>query len=58
MCVLALVAAAVAATLYRFGPSREDARWTWITPGSIFAAVAWLLLTSLFGFYVAQLHQL
>ena len=52
--LLSLTAAAVAATLYRFGPSRVDARWEWITPGSIFAAVTWLLLTSLFGSYVAQ----
>ena len=52
--LLALSAAAVAATLYRFGPAREDARWEWITPGSIFAAVTWLLLTSLFGSFVAQ----
>lgn len=53
--LLALVAAAVAATLYRFGPSREDARWKWITPGSLFASVSWLLLTVAFGFYVAHL---
>jgi len=53
--VLVLVAAAVAATLYRFGPSREDAKWTWITPGSMFAAIAWLILTLLFGFYVSHL---
>jgi len=53
--LLMLLAAAVAATLYRFGPSREDARWKWITPGSLFAAVIWLLLTVLFGFYVSHL---
>jgi membrane protein len=52
--LLTLAAAAVAATLYRFGPSREDARWKWITPGSLFAAVALLLLTIMFGFYVAR----
>ena len=52
--LLALIAAAIAATLYRFAPAREDARWTWITPGSIFAAVAWLILTSLFGLYLAR----
>ena len=51
---LTLAASAIAATLYRFGPSREDARWNWITPGSTFAAITWLLLTSLFGSYVAQ----
>jgi membrane protein len=54
---LTLVAAAIAATLYRFGPSREPARWEWITPGSVFAAVTWLLLTSLFGFYVTSLSD-
>ena len=52
--VLTLVAAAIAATLYRFGPSREDARWRWITPGSVFAAVTWLLLTLAFSFYVTN----
>jgi membrane protein len=47
-----LVAAAVSATLYRFGPSREKARWKWISPGSLFTAVSWLLLTILFGLWV------
>lgn len=52
---LVLVAAGVAATLYRFGPSREDAKWKWITPGSTFAAGSWLILTLLFGLYVSRL---
>lgn len=52
---LALAAAAVAATLYRFAPSREKARWRWITPGSVFAAAAWLLLTLAFTFYVTSI---
>ena len=50
--VLAGIAAAAAATLYRYVPSREKARWTWLTPGSIFFAVVWLVLTLAFGFYV------
>jgi membrane protein len=49
---LVLVASFGAGLLYRFGPSREDAKWRWITPGSLFAAVMWLILTWLFGFYV------
>ncbi|MFL6725393.1 MAG: YihY/virulence factor BrkB family protein [Sphingomicrobium sp.] len=52
--LLTLIAAAVASMLYRFGPSREDAKWEWITPGSLFAAVAWLLLTWAFGIYVGR----
>lgn len=53
--VLGLGAAAIAATLYRYGPSREDARWEWITPGSLFAAVGWMLLTLAFGFYIGRI---
>ena len=52
--LLAFVAALVASVLYRFGPSREDAKWKWITPGSTFAAATWLLLTIAFGFYVGH----
>jgi membrane protein len=51
---LAFVAGLLASVLYRIGPSREDAQWKWITPGSAFAAVAWLLLTVAFGFYVSN----
>jgi len=51
---LALAAAAAAATLYRYAPSREEARWEWITPGSVFTAVAWLILTLAFGFYAGK----
>jgi membrane protein len=53
--LLTLAAAAVAATLYRFAPSRENARWRWITPGSLFAASTWLLLTLAFSFYATTI---
>jgi membrane protein len=49
-----LAAAAGAATLYRYAPSRDKAKWTWLTPGSLFVALAWLLLTLGFGLYVAN----
>ena len=52
--LLAFLGAAAAATLYRFGPSREDAQWKWITPGSAFAAITWILATVGFGFYVSH----
>jgi membrane protein len=51
---LALLAAGAAATLYRYGPARSRARWSWITPGSALFAVAWVTLTLGFGFYVAN----
>lgn len=53
--VLVVIAAVLIAGLYRFAPSREQARWVWITPGSLFAAAVWMLLTVLFGFYVSNL---
>ncbi len=44
----------VLALLYRFGPSREPARWRWITPGSILAAFGWLVMSAGFSLYVAN----
>ena len=52
--LMTLAGAAGAATLYRYGPSRKRARWTWLTPGSILAALLWLALTIGFGIYVAN----
>lgn len=52
--VLALVGATVAALLYRYGPSRAEQRWRWLTPGSILFALAWVVLTLGFGFYVKR----
>lgn len=40
--------------LYRYGPSREHARWRWITPGGIAAAIGWLVMSVLFSWYVAN----
>jgi membrane protein len=52
--LLVLGSAAAAATLYRYGPDRDQAKWDWITPGSLFAALLWLVLTLGFGFYAAH----
>ena len=42
------------AVLYRFGPSRESPRWEWLTAGSVFAAVAWLVGSALLSWYLAN----
>jgi membrane protein len=39
--------------IYRYGPSRRDARWRWVTWGSIFAAVLWVAASMVFSWYVA-----
>ena len=54
---LALFTSGIVATLYRYGPSREKARWTWITPGSLFTSVSWLILTVLFGVWVTTVSD-
>lgn len=46
--------AAGAASLYRFAPCRTKAKWRWVTPGSLFAAISWLALTTGFSIYVTS----
>jgi membrane protein len=48
---LFIVVSLALAFLYRYGPSREKPRWRWITWGSAFAAVAWLVVSILFSWY-------
>jgi membrane protein len=42
------------AVIYRYGPSREEARWRWITWGSAIAALLWLAVSGLFSWYAAN----
>lgn len=42
------------AAIYRYGPSRQDAKWRWVTWGSAMAAVLWLAASMLFSWYVAN----
>ena len=39
--------------IYRYGPSRRDARWRWVTWGSIVAALLWIATSMLFSWYVS-----
>jgi membrane protein len=41
------------ACIYRYGPSRRDARWRWVTWGSILGAVLWMAVSMIFSWYVA-----
>jgi membrane protein len=51
--LFALVTLALA-VLYKYGPSRAEPRWRWITWGSVSAAVVWLAASALFSWYVAS----
>ncbi len=42
------------AVLYRYGPSRRLVKWRWISVGSVFAALVWLAVSSLFSWYLAN----
>jgi membrane protein len=42
------------ALVFRYGPSREEARWRWITWGSAVAAILWLAASGLFSWYAAN----
>ncbi|MGH6957408.1 MAG: YihY/virulence factor BrkB family protein [Caulobacteraceae bacterium] len=51
---LFVVAVLLLSALYRFGPSRPGARWRWITPGGVTAALGWMIMSALFSWYVAN----
>jgi membrane protein len=52
---LLLISATVAlAAIYRYGPSRREARWQWLSVGSIAAAIGWLISSLLFSWYIAN----
>ena len=38
--------------LYRFAPNRRDAKWRWLTAGSVMATLLWLLGSGVFSLYV------
>ena len=51
--LIALVVIGLAA-VYRYLPCRPEPQWRWITPGSAFAALAWLISSLLFSWYIAN----
>ena len=51
---LLLVVMGAISLLYRFGPSREQARWRWVTPGSLAAGALWIAGSSLFSLYLSR----
>jgi membrane protein len=50
--VMAVFAMLGLATLYRFGPSRRNARWRWVSIGAVVATVLWVLASLAFSLYV------
>ena len=52
--ILAVVVIFGMGLLYRYGPSRDEPKWRWLSAGAIAAAVFWLVGSMLFSLYVAN----
>jgi membrane protein len=52
--VMFLVVGFGIALLYRYGPSRDTAKWRWITWGSALAALVWIVASILFSWYATN----
>jgi membrane protein len=51
--LLLLVGLGLALT-YRYGPSRREAKWRWVSWGGVAASVAWVCASVTFSWYVAS----
>ncbi len=52
--LVALLFALALGVLYRFGPSREHARWKWVSWGAGVATLLWVVGSALFSWYVSN----
>lgn len=50
--ILGAVYVAALTLIYRFGPCRTKARWRWLTPGAIFAALLSVVLSLVFSWFL------
>ena len=50
--VVAAIAIVGLAILYRYGPSRDEPEWKWVTPGAGIAVILWLVASVAFAVYV------
>lgn len=49
--ILLIVIGLAVAAVYRYGPSRGEPKWRWISWGTGFAAVGWIVVSILFSLY-------
>jgi membrane protein len=52
--ILAVFAMFALAALYRFGPSRAEPRWQWVSWGSAVATIVWVIASVGFSVYVSK----
>lgn len=51
---LALLVLCLLSLLYRYGPCRRAAKWHWVSMGSAFATLMWLIASAAFSYYVSN----
>jgi membrane protein len=52
--VLVLIVSLMFSILYWAAPNVKQPRFRWLTPGGVFAVVAWIVVSALFALYVAN----
>lgn len=52
--VLTVLLLTALALLYRFGPSRPNARWQWLSVGALAASLLWLVGSALLSWYLSN----
>lgn len=55
--VIMLIFSLALSVLYRFGPRVPNARWRWISPGSVLATIGFVALSSLFSLYASYIGK-
>jgi membrane protein len=55
--LLAVLVLGALVVVYRYGPSRDRARWRWVSWGAAAAALLWLAGSALFSLYVGHFGQ-
>jgi membrane protein len=55
--ILLVVVAIAISAVYRYGPSRDEPQWRWVSWGGAFAALVWLAASLLFSWYAANLGR-
>ncbi len=52
--LLAALMMAGLAVVYRYGPDREDPKWSWVSWGAGIATLVWVIASAIFSFYVSS----
>jgi membrane protein len=52
--ILIVMVMVVLAVLYRVGPSRQKAKWRWVSPGAVITTLLWVAGSAAFSYYVSR----